>query len=74
MAADLKRFASNLQVETLKMAHLQIKKGAMQMHNSLIYNVGMTGFEPATTRPPDVYSTGLSYIPLSWSDLLDSNQ
>ena len=25
--------------------------------------VGMTGFEPATTRPPDVYSTGLSYIP-----------
>ena len=26
--------------------------------------VGMTGFEPATTRPPDVYSTGLSYIPL----------
>ena len=24
----------------------------------------MTGFEPATTRPPDVYSTGLSYIPL----------
>ena len=26
--------------------------------------VGMTGFEPATTRPPDAYSTGLSYIPL----------
>ena len=25
----------------------------------------MTGFEPATTRPPDVYSTGLSYIPNS---------
>ena len=23
----------------------------------------MTGFEPATTRPPDVYSTKLSYIP-----------
>lgn len=23
----------------------------------------MTGFEPATTRPPDVYSTELSYIP-----------
>ena len=23
----------------------------------------MTGFEPATTRPPGVYSTGLSYIP-----------
>lgn len=27
--------------------------------------VGMTGFEPATTRPPDEYSTGLSYIPIS---------
>ena len=63
MAADLKRFASNLQVETPKKAHLQIKKGAMQMHNSLIYNVGTTRFELATTRPPDVYSTGLSYIP-----------
>ena len=25
--------------------------------------VGTTGFEPATTRPPDVYSTGLSYVP-----------
>ena len=24
----------------------------------------MTGFEPATTRPPDAYSTELSYIPL----------
>ena len=23
----------------------------------------MTGFEPSTTRPPDVDSTGLSYIP-----------
>ena len=27
--------------------------------------VGMTGFEPATTRPPDVYATGLRYIPIS---------
>ena len=25
----------------------------------------MTGFEPATTRPPGVYSTGLSYIPFT---------
>ena len=25
--------------------------------------VGTTGFEPATTRPPDVYSTELSYVP-----------
>ena len=23
----------------------------------------MTGFEPMTTRPPDAYSTRLSYIP-----------
>ena len=23
----------------------------------------MTGFEPATTRPPGVYATGLRYIP-----------
>ncbi len=29
------------------------------------FSVGMTGFEPATTRPPDAYSTGLSYIPSS---------
>jgi hypothetical protein len=26
--------------------------------------VGTTGFEPATTRPPDVYSTELSYVPM----------
>ncbi len=25
--------------------------------------VGMTGFEPATTRPPDEYATGLRHIP-----------
>ena len=25
--------------------------------------VGMTGFEPATTRPPAVYATGLRHIP-----------
>ena len=25
--------------------------------------VGMTGFEPATPRPPGVYATGLRYIP-----------
>ena len=28
-----------------------------------MYFVGATGFEPATTRPPDVHSTGLSYAP-----------
>lgn len=27
--------------------------------------VGVTGFEPATTRPPGVYATGLRYTPLS---------
>ena len=27
--------------------------------------VGVTGFEPATTRPPDVYATGLRYHPKS---------
>jgi hypothetical protein len=25
--------------------------------------VGVTGFEPATTRPPDVYATGLRHTP-----------
>ena len=25
--------------------------------------VGVTGFEPATTRPPGVYATGLRYTP-----------
>ena len=33
------------------------------MRNSLIISVGVTGFEPATTRPPDVYATGLRYTP-----------
>ena len=33
-----------------------------------LYDVGMTRFELATTRPPDAYSTGLSYIPLLFSD------
>lgn len=34
------------------------------MRNSLIFSVGATRFELATTRPPDVYSTGLSYAPM----------
>ncbi len=38
-----------------------IKKGVAKS-NSL---VGMTGFEPATTRPPGVYATGLRYIPFN---------
>lgn len=29
----------------------------------------MTGFEPATTRPPDVYSTGLSYISIDGANI-----
>jgi hypothetical protein len=62
MAADLKRFASNLQVETLKKAHLQTKKGAMLSHNSLIYSVGTTRFELATTRPPGVKSLKMQNI------------
>ena len=28
-----------------------------------ISKVGTTGFEPATTRPPDVCATGLRYVP-----------
>ena len=30
----------------------------------LIVFVGTTGFEPATTRPPDVCATGLRYVPI----------
>ncbi len=33
------------------------------MPNSLIIMVGTTGFEPATTCPPGMYSTGLNYVP-----------
>lgn len=33
-----------------------IKKRSDFWSNLLIFSVGMTGFEPATTRPPDVYS------------------
>lgn len=43
---------------------LQKKEVRNSLWSSLFFSVvGMTGFEPATTRPPDVYSTGLSYIP-----------
>ncbi len=49
--------------------HYTTKKGATQnLRNSLIISVGVTGFEPATTRPPGVYATGLRYTPLSISD------
>ena len=33
--------------------------------------VGVTGFEPATTRPPDVYATGLRYIPIWATNIKD---
>jgi hypothetical protein len=41
----------------------QNKKGAACSGNSFYHSVGTTRFELATTRPPDVYSTGLSYVP-----------
>ena len=31
--------------------------------------VGMTGFEPATPRPPGVYATRLRYIPIFVQDI-----
>ncbi len=30
----------------------------------MAFFVGEAGFEPTTTRPPDEYSTGLSYSPI----------
>ncbi len=44
------------------------KKSPPDSSEGLLGVVGMTGFEPATTRPPDVYSTKLSYIPVRKSD------
>ncbi len=32
--------------------------------------VGTTGFEPATTRPPDVCATGLRYVPIMGAGFL----
>ncbi len=42
-------------------AQIKTKKAALPRDPS--FCVGTTGFEPAATRPPDVYSTGLSYVP-----------
>ncbi len=39
------------------------KKGQAKNKSSLSCDVGMTGFEPATFRPPDGCATGLRYIP-----------
>ena len=41
-----------------------IKKAAESLCG-LFYSVGMTGFEPATTRPPDVYSNRAELHPVS---------
>ncbi len=43
------------------------------MRNSLIISVGVTRFELATTRPPDVCATGLRYTPHSISDYPNSD-
>lgn len=45
---------------------MQTSRCGGSLQHQIIYTpalVGMTGFEPATTRPPDEYSTKLSYIP-----------
>lgn len=47
---------------------------AIEIISRLLHFVGMTGFEPATTRPPDVYSTGLSYIPKDGANLYQKTE
>ncbi len=42
------------------------KKGQIKNKFDLSCKVGMTGFEPATSRPPDVHTTRLCYIPNWW--------
>ena len=37
------------------------------MPNSFLLRVGVTGFEPATTRPPDVYSNRAELHPVCFS-------
>ena len=38
--------------------------GQLTIRSELTHiKVGMTGLEPATTRPPDVYANQLRYIP-----------
>ena len=57
----------------IKWIHLKpnkIKNTVNQLVDSVLiplekWFVGMTGFEPATTRPPAVYATGLRYIPIN---------
>ena len=39
--------------------------------NKAFESVGIAGFEPAISRPPDVRFTGLSYIPNRAANLTD---
>jgi hypothetical protein len=51
----------------LQLGRARLRKTEKAIHlaaDDLFAFVGVTGFEPAATRPPDVYSTGLSYTPL----------
>ena len=41
-----------------------IKKATSLCKVTFLSLVGMTGFEPATSRPPDERATGLRYIPM----------
>ena len=49
-----------------------IKKRSDFWSNLLIFSVGMTGFEPATTRPPDVYSNRTELRPDSATEAVSS--
>jgi hypothetical protein len=40
------------------------QKKSHDLSQLLDNQVGVTGFEPATTRPPDVYATGLRHTPM----------
>ena len=44
------------------------RKGSLFDMKSKPYTslVGVTGLEPATSRPPDAYSNQLSYTPILW--------
>ena len=78
LTVDGKHFAFVMYIGKGIIREIDWKKNTLQSTlnknaepNRLVYKglrfdyVGMTGFEPATTRPPGEYSTGLSYIPIS---------
>jgi hypothetical protein len=48
---------------SLEQAQLIKRKKPVAFATGFDHQVGMTGLEPATSRPPDEHSTGLSYIP-----------